>query len=84
MADNKGVRVFDNGGETVDRYTVVIDQDVYGMSSNPFGEFNQYNFTMSEGMQLDMDKLEDKEVAIIDLPENVIKAICDRMLPDGL
>lgn len=38
------VRVFDDGGKSIDRYTVVIDSDfVYGMSENngPSG-FDQY------------------------------------------
>ena len=40
----KDVRIFDNGGETIDRYTVVINDSVYGMSDNPLSPqgFNQY------------------------------------------
>ena len=42
--NNEKISVFDNGGETIDRYTVIIGNLVYGMSSNatsPSG-FNQY------------------------------------------
>jgi hypothetical protein len=39
-----GVVVFDNGGKTMDRYTVFIKKDIYGMSKNPTSPqgFNQY------------------------------------------
>lgn len=43
--------VYDNGGETVDRYTVVCpDGSVYGMSSDPTGVngFNQYGGEIEE------------------------------------
>ena len=41
------VDVYDNGGETVDRYTIVVDEDIencIGMSDNPCHPqgFNQY------------------------------------------
>ena len=38
------VTVYDNGGESIDRYTVIIDKDAYGMSDNPDSPqgFNQY------------------------------------------
>ena len=29
------VKVFDNGGETIDRYTVFIGDNVFAMSENP-------------------------------------------------
>ena len=40
----KNERYFDNGGETCDRYTIIIDGSVYGMSHNPTSPqgFNQY------------------------------------------
>jgi hypothetical protein len=40
----KLIRIFDNGGRTCDRYTVVIGTSVYGMSDNPTAPngFNQY------------------------------------------
>lgn len=31
----KKVRVFDNGSETIDRYTVFIGTDAFAMSENP-------------------------------------------------
>jgi len=38
------VVIYDNGGESFDRYTVIIDKDVFGMSENPNSPqgFNQY------------------------------------------
>jgi hypothetical protein len=38
------IRIFDNKGETFDRYTVLIDEDAFGMSHNPLSAqgFNQY------------------------------------------
>lgn len=37
-------RYFDNGGQTIDRYTIIIGSGVYGMSENPTHAqgFNQY------------------------------------------
>lgn len=37
----ENIRIYDNGGETVDRYTVVVTENegriaVYGMSDRPF------------------------------------------------
>ena len=29
------LRILDNGGETIDRYTVIIDNSVFGMSDDP-------------------------------------------------
>ena len=38
------VVVYDNGGESFDRFTVIIDKDTFGMSENPNSSqgFNQY------------------------------------------
>lgn len=38
------IRIYDNEGETVDRYTVIIDEHCYGMSHNPMqpNGFDQY------------------------------------------
>ena len=44
------IRVYDNGGATIDRFTVIIGKDVYGMSDNanmPNG-FCQYIGTVQE------------------------------------
>lgn len=41
---NTKITVYDNGGETVDRYTVIVGNDVFAMSDNalmPDG-YNQY------------------------------------------
>ena len=44
------VNVYDNGGITFDRYTVIIDDDVYLMSLNPMSPqgLNQYAGTREE------------------------------------
>ena len=34
--DLKNAKIYDNGGETADRYTVVVGGSVYGMSDEPF------------------------------------------------
>ncbi|MCX6152772.1 MAG: hypothetical protein NT007_01295 [Candidatus Kapabacteria bacterium] len=33
---DKEVQVYDNGGTSADRYTIVIDGSVYAMNSSPF------------------------------------------------
>ena len=40
----KDVTVYDNNGDTYDRYTVIIGESCYGMSHNPMSPmgFNQY------------------------------------------
>ena len=43
--------VYDNGEGTLDRYTVIIGDDFYGMSSNPteHNGFNQYIGSSQDG-----------------------------------
>ena len=73
------VKVYDNGGKTVDRYTVEIqhwngESDYYGMSDNataPNG-FNQY---LGNNVFCD-----DKEIWLLDLNKYVLRAIIDRLL----
>ena len=45
------IRIYDNKGKTFDRYTVIIDKDMYGMSSDPLGPrgFNQYGGEVGYG-----------------------------------
>jgi hypothetical protein len=46
------IRIFDNKGETMDRYTVVIDESYYSMSENALSPdgFNQYG-----GQRIDLE-----------------------------
>ncbi len=51
-----GVKVYDNGGKTVDRYTILIDNgkdiDFYTMSDDPFSPLgvNQYSHSWPNTM----------------------------------
>lgn len=67
------IEVYDNGGETFDRYTVIIDGVVYGMSANalqPNG-FNQFC-----GLIADLPGAREGErITIESLPEEVQGAI---------
>lgn len=81
------VRVYDNGGKTVDRYSVCIQRtqngtrvlDIYGMSENPKSPqgFNQFSHTVANPFR-DMAFL-GRRVAVQDLPEEVIEAIEERI-----
>jgi len=69
-------RIFDIGDNGfVDRYTVVIGEEVYGMSDNPLSPqgFNQYCCTRGE-----LIGHTGREVAIVDLPKDVQTAIGQR------
>lgn len=72
------IRIFDNEGETIDRYTVQIERDVYGMSYNALSPqgVNLYNFTLKKGERLGNVG---KKINFDDLPEDVQKAIKERM-----
>lgn len=51
LINGKQVWVFDNGGETFDRYTIVTSEtNVFGASENPFHPqgFGQYCFTSTD------------------------------------
>ncbi|MEA1997710.1 MAG: hypothetical protein U9N61_00080 [Euryarchaeota archaeon] len=68
------ITILDNGGETFDRYVVVIGKDVYTMSQHPSDPqgFNQY-----AGKAKDFDNLEDKNKVTI--TDDVLKAIIERI-----
>ena len=70
------VQVYDNGGKTLDRYTVIIDnEDVYTMCHNPNSPtgVNQYAGKLNElpGAQMG------KRINVI--PAEVAEAIMDRL-----
>jgi len=73
----KGVVVFDSGPKFADRYTVFIDKDVYGMSSNA----NMPNgVCMYIGSIADIEKGKHlgKRIDVKKLPKGTKAAICDR------
>jgi len=77
------ITVYDNGGETCDRYTVITDVgDVYGMSINPKtpNGFNLYIGDRNE-FPKDLSHL-GKIVDVETLPEEVKEAIKERCTPD--
>ena len=74
------IRIFDNEGRSIDRYTVFIDGGVFGMSHNPNSPqgFNQFCCTVSEvGNEKRYTRL-GKEITIEDVPEEVQIAIKER------
>ncbi len=73
------MKLYDNGGETMDRYTIVAeDGGVYGMSSDPNSPqgFNQFVGTEGEMSWKDNSAM-GPEIARI--PDNIIKAIAQRL-----
>ncbi len=73
------VTVYDNGGKTMDRYTVIIGYDVFGMSENPTSAqgFNQWAGNVGSDIRIGSHL--GKTVAIPSLPKEVQKAIKDRI-----
>lgn len=76
------IEIYDNGGETFDRYTVIIDGDVYGMSDNPLSPqgFNQFSGKLHE---LPLAR-QGERLTIESLPEAVQTAIERRAGNDDL
>lgn len=77
------VRIYDNGGETFDRYTVIIDRDIYGMSDSAMAPngFNQYCGTIGECGYSDHYENDagERSVKLFGLPEQVRVAIALRV-----
>ena len=76
-------RIYDNGGESFDRYTVIINNDVYGMSNNaraPNG-FNQYCYTINLEKHTDFfgDGDDETLMELEWLPDDVQTAIKQRV-----
>jgi hypothetical protein len=71
--------VWDNGGETADRYTVQIGRDIYTMSDNPLSPqgVNMYDTTLAKNEKLCTGL--DTKVRVKDLPKEVQRAIKARM-----
>lgn len=80
------LRIWDNGGESFDRYTVRVGNDYYGMSENPFGpqSFNQYIGTyctnvVMEGRHVGKLIYKNDKMGLEMLPDVLKKAIAGRM-----
>jgi hypothetical protein len=73
------VQVFDNGGETFDRYTVIMDDAVLSMSPNatsPQG-VNSHICRLSELASKALSGM--AQVPFSELPEPVKRAVLDRL-----
>lgn len=72
----KLVGLYDNGGETFDRYTAVYDSDDYqwyrGMSDNPF---HPQGFGISNDGDVSGTMERDTKIEVADAPEMVRKCI---------
>lgn len=79
--DNKLRGVYDNGGESVDRYSVIFkDGDLVGMSERPFHPqgFNQFSGNVDDWDLTTFDHL-GKKLNIKDVPDVVLDAIEQRL-----
>lgn len=70
------ILIFDNGGKTFDRYTVIINKDIYAMSANALSAqgINRY---LCDIIDLDRENL-GEPIGLEEAPEAVRKAIEDR------
>lgn len=71
------IKVFDNGGETMDRYTVFIDNDVFGMSDDP-GSPQGFNQHIGDASEIQPGPHLGQEIDAASLPDEVKRAIGDR------
>lgn len=79
------IKVFDNGGKTADRYTVIFnDKDVYCMSENA-NMPNGVNMYMGEiGIDINIDYIKlDEKINLSDLPRGVLLAIIYKLMFDN-
>jgi hypothetical protein len=80
LIQGKEVKVYDNGGVSNDRYTVVIDNSVYALNAIPFHPsfgFSQYCGEVSGGYVWN-EKWGHELHDISELPEEVVQAIVSR------
>lgn len=77
------VKIFDNGGATFDRYTIVTEDALYTMSSNPLSPsgFNQFSHRMRKGEEYQPNNTE-RETQLRDTPVDVLIAIINRLEAD--
>ena len=74
------IKIYDNDGITFDRYTIIIDDDVYTMSHNALSPqgYNQYMGTLEIDL-IDIDWSTDILIGIDDVPIEVQEAIKRRL-----
>lgn len=74
--------IWDNGGKTFDRYTVLIGRDVYGMSLHPQDPqgFGQYSHTIKKGEVYTGGTDPGKKVPFEKLPDDVQVEIARRII----
>lgn len=74
----KGIRIFDNLGRTVDRYTIVIrngtTEDIYTMSEDA-SAVNMYCYSA----ELGATKPHNNEVELHSIPEKILPAVTERL-----
>lgn len=71
------VQIYDNGGKSTDRYTIIDGTEAYGMSVNP-GSVQGFNQYIGEAGKLHVPAL-GKKVSFSKLPAEVKKAIIARV-----
>ena len=74
------IRIFDSGGKTFDRYTVLIDTDIYKMSVNPTDTLglNQWSGELDIEI-LENIKKDSREIELLNAPLAVRLAIGGRL-----
>jgi hypothetical protein len=72
------VKVYDNGGATFDRYTIVTKNALYTMSPNPLSPsgFNQGSENLNGDYQPNNSE---REIQLRDVPVDVLIAIIQRL-----
>lgn len=79
------IRIWDNGGETADRYTVAVghdgEVDYFGMSSDPRHPqgFNQYLGSKADGNAVHEGPHLGKRLPFRKWPEELKRSIWDRL-----
>ena len=73
MRKERDMTIYDNGGETYDRYTIFIGDDVFGMSAEGNG-FNMYIGDRSE-----IEEGDHLGVKLDHVPHGIQKAINERL-----
>jgi hypothetical protein len=73
----KNYVIYDNGGKTIDRYTLVVDGDVYKLSSHPLSAQGVNSFCCKEE-EMQLGKL-DIRIELKDLPLEVYQAVWYRV-----
>ena len=77
------LRIFDNNGKTADRYTVIIDDDVFTLSTD-CNMPNGVNMYCCSAKYIDIEKIEkdNKEITHYAVSQTVLNCIIDKMITD--